>query len=101
MHSGVRTTDLSAFEFKLRNLKRAMKTLNKKRFSYIENRVSVTNNLLKVVHVHAMELLRNGITELIPSKQKETFIRMELLRNKINWLKEDIIILSFSQGRYL
>ena len=41
--------------YKLKQLKRTLKTLNKERFSDIQKRVSITNDLLKVLQVKSLE----------------------------------------------
>ncbi|KAL0740389.1 hypothetical protein Bca4012_081902 [Brassica carinata] len=52
---GSRALDLHVLAFKLKHVKRALKTLNKERFSDIQNRVRITNDLLKVLQVKSLE----------------------------------------------
>ncbi|KAG2255495.1 hypothetical protein Bca52824_074789 [Brassica carinata] len=52
--AGSKAFDLSSLGFKLKNIKRSLKTLHHESFSDIQKRVCEANNLLKLVQVQAM-----------------------------------------------
>lgn len=70
IQSGNRALDLSSLGFKLKNLKRVLKTLNKESFSDIQLRVRETNSLLKDVQVQALDNPSNAFFSM-----RGTFIK--------------------------
>lgn len=79
--------------YKLKQLKRTLKTLNKERFSDIQKRVSITNDLLKVLQVKSLE---DPTTENFEAERslhhKWTFLRgieeaFFKPKSRINWLQ--------------
>ncbi|KAJ4881254.1 Uncharacterized protein Rs2_38309 [Raphanus sativus] len=90
---GSRAVDLHVLAFKLKQIKRAIKTLNKERFSDIQKRVRITNDLLKVLQVKS---LKEPTTENFEAEQmlhhKWTFLRgieeaFFKQKSRINWLQ--------------
>lgn len=68
--------DLHTLAHKLKQIKRALKTLNKERLSDIQKRVSITNDLLKVLQI---QMLENPTTDNFEAERemhhKWTFLR--------------------------
>lgn len=90
---GNRVLDLHVLAYKLKQIKRAIKTLNRERLSDIQKRVSITNDLLKVLQVQAMEdpTPENFEAEKI-MHHKWTFLRgieeaFFKQKSRINWLR--------------
>lgn len=91
--SGSTATDLSYLGFKLKQLKRELKTLNKESFPDIQKRVNDTNELLKVVQVQSLD---NPSFETFQAEKdlmaKWTFLRGNeeaffKQKSRINWLR--------------
>ncbi|KAF3571759.1 hypothetical protein F2Q69_00061700 [Brassica cretica] len=90
---GNRALDLHVLAYKLKQIKRAIKTLNRERLSDIQKRMSITNDLLKVLQVQAMEdpTPENFEAEKI-MHHKWTFLRgieeaFFKQKSRINWLR--------------
>lgn len=91
--SGSTTLDLHMLGFKLKSIKRELKTLNRERFSDIEKRVLETNSLLKDVQVQALAVP----TPATFKEEKELMAKWTFLRGieeafvkqklRINWLR--------------
>lgn len=68
--------------YKKKKIKRALKTLNKERLSDLQKRVSVTNDLLKVLQV---QMLENPTTENFEAERERCITNSpssEALRNR-------------------
>lgn len=91
--AGNKAYDLVSLGFKLKNLKRPLKSLYKDNFSDIQKRVCEANSLLKMVHVQAMA---NPSTSLFNEERllqekyhflrgiEESFFHQKL---RVNWLR--------------
>lgn len=88
------SANLTSLCWKLKNIKRSLKTLNRENFSKIQERVKETYCLLQLVQVRALE---DPTTETFAEEQalnlKWQFLRQIeecffLQKSRINWLKE-------------
>lgn len=92
--SGNRASDLSSLGFKLKKLKRALKTLNKETFSDIQKRVAITNSLLKIVQEQAVaDPSYDSFQRERDMHSKWTYLRgveesFFRQKSRVNWLKE-------------
>lgn len=93
-HAGSTAWNLTALCWKQKQIKSALKSLNKENFSQIQLRVSEANRLLQDVQVHAMESPSSELFELErEASQRWLFLRLIeesyfKQRSRINWLKE-------------
>lgn len=92
--AGSMSANLTSLCWKLKNIKRSLKTLNRENFSKIQERVKETYCLLQLVQVRALE---DPTTETFAEEQalnlKWQFLRQIeecffLQKSRINWLKE-------------
>lgn len=91
--AGSTASDLASLGFKLKNIKRPLKSLHKESFSDIQKRVCETNSLLKMVQVQAMA---NPSTILF-TEERELQEKYHFLRgieesffhqkSRVNWLR--------------
>lgn len=94
IQAGGYATNLTQLCWKLKNLKGALRTLNKDNFSNIQERVSATNCLLQAVQVHALQHPSESLFEQERSLHLEwTFLRtieeaFFRQKSRINWLNE-------------
>lgn len=91
--AGGRAYDLSSLGFKLKDIKRPLKTLHRDNFSDIQKRVCEANSLLKMVQVQAMATptttLFNEERELLEKYHflrgiEESFFHQ---KSRVNWLR--------------
>ncbi|KAG2266872.1 hypothetical protein Bca52824_073951 [Brassica carinata] len=88
--AGSTALDLSSLGYKLKNIKRHLKTLHKKSFSDIQKRVYEANSLLNLVQVQAMAtILFNEERDL---QEKYFFLRgieesFFQQKSRVNWLR--------------
>ena len=93
IESGSKATNLSTLGFKIKGLKRALKTLARDNFSDIQKRVTTTNSLLKDVQVKCL----NQANETNFQAEKDLLAHWMFLRrveeaffkqkSRINWLR--------------
>ncbi|KAG2310278.1 hypothetical protein Bca52824_021835 [Brassica carinata] len=91
--AGSTASDLASLGFKLKNIKRPLKSLHKESFSDIQKRVCETNSLLKMVQVQAMANPSTILfTEERDLQEKYHFLRgieesFFHQKSRVNWLR--------------
>lgn len=91
--AGSTALDLASLGYKLKNIKRPLKTLHKERFSDIQKRVCEANSLLKLVQVQAMaDPTTDLFNEERALQEKYYFLRgieesFFQQKSRVNWLR--------------
>ncbi|XP_056857638.1 uncharacterized protein LOC130506964, partial [Raphanus sativus] len=94
LHAGSTSSDLASLCWKLKNIKRSLRNLNKENFSNIQQRVIESYRLLQLVQVHA---LTDPTPETFAAKRDQNmqwqFLRQIeecyfMQKSRITWLRE-------------